>query len=124
MSYIIKPSKDGKYIVLKHWGELTSALAMERNLEAHALGAELGITRYLVDGTEARNVDSVTNTYKFAYEDMKIPPGIDQNARIAMLVSPDDHTHDFVETVTRNAGQNVTLFRDRELAIQHLLRGT
>jgi len=124
MSYTIKPSEDGKYIVLKHWGELTSALAMERNLEAHALGAELGITRYLVDGTESRNVDTVTKTYKFAYEDIKIPPGINQNARIAMLVSPEDHSHDFVETVTRNAGQDVTLFRDREKAIDHLLKGT
>lgn len=124
MSYVIYPSEDRKYIVLKHWGEINSELAMERNLEAHALAAELGITRHLVDVTDARNVDSVTKTYKFAYEDMRLPPGIDKNAYIAMLVSPKDHSHDFVETVTRNAGQNVTLFRDRELAIKHLLKGT
>ena len=121
MSYSIEPSEEGKYIILKHWGELTSVLAMERNLEAHALGAELGISRYLVDGTESRNVDTVTKTYKFAYEDMKIPPGINQNARIAMLVSPDDHSHDFVETVARNSGLNMNLFRDMDAAVQHLL---
>lgn len=124
MSYTIKPSEDGKYIVLKHWGEINSEIALTRNLEAHALGAELGITRYLVDGTEAENVDTVLKNYKFAYKEMKIPSSINQNARVAMLVSPEDQSHDFVETVLINAGLNVTLFRDRELAIQHLLKGT
>jgi hypothetical protein len=121
---MITPSEDGKYIILKHYGEINSELAMKRNLEAHALGAKLGITRHLVDVTEARNVDSPMNTYKFAYEDMRIPPGINLNASVAVLVSPEDHSHDFVETVTRNAGQNVTLFRDRESAIKYLLKGT
>jgi uncharacterized cupredoxin-like copper-binding protein len=124
MSYTITPSEEGKYIILKHYGEINSELAMERNLEAHALAAKLGITRHLVDVTEAKNVDSVTKTYKFAYEDMTMPPGINKFACVAVLVSPEDHSHDFVETATQNAGQNVTLFRDRESAIKHLLKGT
>lgn len=122
MSYSIKPSEDGKYIILKHWGNINRELATQRNLEAHALGAKLGIARHLVDLTEAQHVDTVMNTYEFAYEDMQFLPGINKNARVAILVSSDDHSHDFVETVTRNAGQNVTLFRDREAAIQHLLK--
>ena len=122
MSYTIKPSEDRQYIVLKHWGEINGELAMKRILETRRLGAKLGITRHFVDLTEAMNVDSVTKTYKYAYKDMKTPPGINQNVRVAMLVNPEDHSHDFVETVLRNSGQNVTLFRDRELAIQHLLK--
>ena len=122
MSYSVKPSEDGKYIILKHWGEIDRKLTTQRNLEAHALGAELGITRHLVDLTEAKHVDTVINTYEFAYKDMRLLPGINKDARVAVLVSPEDHSHDFVETVTRNAGQNVTLFRDRDAAIQHLLK--
>jgi hypothetical protein len=122
MPYSIKPSEDGKYIILKHWGKINRELTTQRNLEAHALAAKQGITRHLVDLTEAKHVDTVINTYEFAYEDMHALPGIDKNARVAVLVSPEDHSHDFVETVTRNAGQNVTLFRDREAAIQHLLK--
>jgi len=118
---MIKVSDDGKYVILKHWGEINSEITTQRNLEAHALGMKLGITRHLVDVTEATHVDSATNTYKFAYEDMRLLPGINKKARVAVLVSPDDHSHDFVETVTRNAGQNVTLFRNREAAIKHLL---
>lgn len=124
MSYEIYLSEDGKYIVAKHWGELTSEIVMQRTLEAHALGDELGITCHLMDVTEAVNVDSVTKTYRFAYEEMRALPGINLDARVAVLVSPEDHSHDFVETVTRNAGQDVRLFRDRALAIQHLLEGT
>ena len=121
MSYSIKPSEDGKYIILKHWGEINRELTTQRNLEAHLLAAELGITRHLVDLTEAVHVDTITHTYEFAYKDMRFLPGINKFACVAVLVSPDDHSHDFVATVARNAGQNVTLFRDRETAIQHLL---
>lgn len=81
------------------------------------------MNRYLVDVTESRNVDSDSNNYKFAYEDILINPGIDRNAHVALLVDPRDHSHDFFETVARNAGLDVTLFRDRELARRHLLNG-
>jgi len=122
MSYKINLSEGGKYIVTKHWGEITSDIVIERTLEAHALGDELAITRHLMDVTEARNVDSATKTYKFAYDVMRGIPGINATARVAVLVSPEDHSHDFAETVTRNAGQDVTIFRDRGSAIAHLLK--
>jgi hypothetical protein len=121
MSYKIYLSEDGKYVVTKHWGELTSELVLKRTLEAHRFGDELGVTRHLMDVTEATNIDSVTKTYKFAYNDVREFPEFNFNVRVAVLVSPGDHTHDFAETVTRNAGQDVTLFRDRALAVKHLL---
>jgi len=122
MSYEINLSEDGKYIITKHWGEITSDLVIQRTLKAHALGKKLGITRHLMDVTEARNIDSILETYEFAYKDIGDVSGINMRVRVAVLVSPEDHSHDFVETVTRNAGQDITLFRDRELAIKHLLK--
>ena len=124
MSYEIYPSENRKYIVLKHYGEMNSEFGMNRVMEAHKLGAEMGITRYLVDLTEAKNIDPAYKSFKYAYDDMTTPSGIDRKARVALLVDPEDHSHDFVETVLRNAGHNVTLFRDRELAIKHLLKET
>ncbi len=120
-SYTISLSDDESYIILKILGKQTAELAMKQNLEAHAFGDELGIGRYLVDATEAVNVDSTLENYSFAYTDMQTPTGINKAAIVALLVSPDDHSHDFIETVSRNAGLNVTIFRDRELAIHHLL---
>ena len=122
MLYTIEPSNDGKYIVLKVVGDYTRQIALKNNLEAHATGKELGVNQYLVDMTESRNVETVTENYNFAYKDMINTPGIDQKARVAILVSPGDRSHDFVETVTKNVGLNVKLFTERELAIQHLLK--
>lgn len=112
----IEPSDDGQFIILTVVGEMNGQVAMEQNVAAHALGRELGINRYLTDLRQARNTDSVINNYEFAYEDMT-DPAIDRTAVVAILVSPDDHSHDFVETVTRNAGLNVTLFRDWDKAV-------
>lgn len=121
MRYTIGVSEDNRYIVITVKGEITRKDAVEQNLEAHALGKKLGINRYLVDVTEARNTDSVQNNYDFAYTDMHHIEGIDKLARVAAIVSPGDHSHDFIETVSRNAGFNLTIFSDPEEAKQHLL---
>lgn len=53
---------------------------------------------------------------------MKAEPVIIATARVAAVVSPEDHSHDFFETSARNNGMDFTLFRNREHAIRHLLR--
>jgi hypothetical protein len=114
-------SEGGRYIVQKVVGEMTRQAAMKYNLQAHAKGRELGINRYLVDLTEARNTETGLGNYEFAYRDMKETPGIDRRAKVAVLVAPGDHSHDFIETLARNTGLDVTLFTDREEAIAHLV---
>ncbi|MDY0020055.1 MAG: hypothetical protein RBT47_08645 [Anaerolineae bacterium] len=121
MAYSITPSDDGKYIIMKVTGNFNRQLAMQYNLESHTLGKSLGINRYLVDLTEARNLNTTVEDYEFAYKDMKTPE-IDRTAIVAVMVSPGDHSHDFIETVARNAGLNTRLFTDRDLAIRHLLQ--
>jgi hypothetical protein len=76
-----------------------------------------------VDATEARNVETAVANYQFAYQDMAQTPGLDPDAIAAFVVSPEDHSHDFIETVLRNSGQSATLFRDRKQAIRFLLEG-
>ena len=123
MSYTITPADDGSYIFIKVKGEITRKTAMQQNLEAHALGRRLKIRRYLVDATEARNVEPAFQNYEFAYTDMQKSEGVDRSARVAALVHPEDHSHDFIETVTRNAGFQFRIFTDLELAKQYLKRG-
>jgi hypothetical protein len=124
MEYSITPSEDGSYIVIKVEGNITRKEAMQQNREAHALGKQLGINRYLVDVTEARNVEPPIENYEFAYNDMHRDEKLDITARIAALVDPDDHSHDFVETVSRNAGFDMRLFRDRDEALRYLQADT
>ena len=123
MRYLITPSEDRAYILIETRGDMTRLLAIQQNIEAHQLGKELGINRYLSDLTESTNVDSVVNDYEFAYADMQTEPAIDRYARVAMLVRPDDHSHDFIEVLAKNSGLNVRLFRDREQAIEYLVKG-
>jgi hypothetical protein len=95
---------------------------MGYNLEAHAMGKPLGIRNYLVDLTESQNTDTVSNNFTFANEDMR-GSGIDRAARAALLVQPSDRSHDFVVLAAQNAGINMSLFTDRDLAERYLKGG-
>lgn len=115
-------SPDGKYIIQKIVGEINTKMALEFDREAHALGRRLGINRYLTDATECRNVASVIENYYFAYKDISLTFNLYRSARVALLVDPEDRSHDFVETACRNAGFDVTIFRDWAEAIRYLVK--
>jgi hypothetical protein len=117
------PSADKTHVVVKAFGSYTCERSMEDTLAAHALGEKLGLDRYLVDLEECRNTDSIVANYEFAKKNMMEEPGFNKRAIVALLVSPDDHSHDFVETVSRNAGLSVRIFRDRNSAEEYLLKG-
>ncbi|MFO7584917.1 MAG: hypothetical protein R6W69_09315 [Anaerolineales bacterium] len=114
-------SSDGKYIIHKIVGEIDARIASELNHDLVEMGRRYNINRYLTDLTECRNVDSLVDNYNYAYRDLPADPVIDPSARVALLVSPEDHSHDFVEVTCRNAGFDVTLFRERDAAVRHLL---
>lgn len=116
----ISLSDDSSYIILEVTGEITRESIMPHNIKAHELGREKGIKKYLVDCTNARNVESVLNNYQFAYHDVKHTDGFDTTAIVAAVVAQDDHSHDFIETAARNNGLNFTIFRDKQKAIEFL----
>lgn len=120
MSYQVYVADDHSYVILEMSGEIKRNNAMEYILAAHKIGKELGIHKYLVDAIKARNVETTLGNYEFSYEDMTRNPEIDPKAIVVDVVSPDDHSHDFVETVLRNVGLDFTLFRDKEQALEYL----
>ncbi len=115
MHYTVQPSVDGTFVIVKVVGEVTTALAREYSAVATEKSREWNIRNFMIDAREARNVESTLTNYEYAYEDM---PKQDLNAaaRVALLVAPEDHSHDFIEVVTRNAGFNVRLFRNEAQA--------
>ncbi|MCL4836864.1 MAG: hypothetical protein KJ058_02720 [Thermoanaerobaculia bacterium] len=120
MPTVIHLSDDGTYVELVRRGEISRQSVLAENLQAHALGRAHGVRSYLVDHTEARSVDSLVDQYDFAYHDMREAEGLDQGARIAVLITAGDRSHDFIETVCRNAGFDVQLFTDRAAAVRFL----
>ncbi len=121
MSYVISPSEDGKYIVVTVQGEISRVSVRQQHIDTFALARSLNVFRILVDVVDAPNTDTIADQYDFAYKDMRQVDPIERSARIAILAAPDDHSHDFIETVGRNSGLNMKLFRDRTQAIAHLL---
>lgn len=120
MEYSIRPSENRDFILLTLVGDFTAKSMMTCIVETHILGQRLRVHRYLVDSLEARNVDSVLGNYTFAYVDMKITEGIDPQAVVAVVARPEDHSHDFVETVASNAGMTMKVFNDRAAAEEFL----
>ena len=120
MDYEIRVSDDGTYVILKIIGP-TGRHRFAQVVEAHVLGASLGLRRYLVDLTEATNTESPLESYDLAYHDFPEDDRIDRFARVAALVSPGDHSHDFLVTVFRNAGSIIETFEDLESARRYLL---
>lgn len=120
MEYSITPDETGTYIVLKVIGPLNRQAAMHVILEAHEVGKKLGISRFLSDLTESQNLRSIVDDYELAYQEQPNNPNINRFARIAVLVAPEDHSHDFLVMAGMNAGIITKLFRDRGEAITYL----
>jgi hypothetical protein len=120
MEYVIEISENKGYIIIKASGEVDPNIAMKYTEEAHILAKENGIDNFLVDLTAATNKLHVIENYEFAYDKVAPNPVINKLAKIALLVSPNDHSHDFIETVLINTGVLVRLFRNKEMALDYL----
>ncbi len=123
MNYEIKVSDSGKYIVVIVNSDMTRAIAEQVGKEAIHLSKKKNINLFLYDLRNSVNKESVNSNYIFAKQDInRIEP--DYANKIAMLTSPNDKSHNFVETVLRNAGHNVLMFTDKEKALEWLLEET
>jgi hypothetical protein len=120
MPHTIRISDDSAYVILEQSGKVTRKHQLQCNIEAHKVGKEYQIRKYLVNLIQARNVESNIENYQFTYEDIRSADEFDRTAVVALLVDPDDHSHDFFETLAQNSGLNVTLFRDKAKAIEFL----
>ena len=120
MSYQITVSEDRAYVRVSVHGPVTIPMARKYTEESAALGARLGIRSFLFDVRGAPNVETPLPIYRFAYEELPAFP-LDPGASSAILASPGDESHDFVEVSLKNAGFDVRLFRDEESAVGWLL---
>ncbi len=123
MEINITVSEDEKYVIIVGKGEIKSGDPtglLQPLIEAHKLAKKLGIRNILVDVTEARNELGAFENYEIVRHRIAEEPAVDRYLRVALLVAPDDHSHDFTETLARNAGFNFTLYRDRAQALASL----
>ena len=119
MDYSIKLSDDGKYVVTTVYSPVTAELENEFSSDSLKMCFKTAVYKILVDVSRVRNTASNIDNYLLAYENLaKIKNS--KNVRLAVLVKPGDHSHDFIETVVTNAGHTCRLFSDKDNAIEWL----
>ncbi len=119
MGYTIEVSESRKFLRVRPDRPITAELARQWAPELQELGRRHGIQRYLFDARSLPNVSSVTQNYTFAYKDADTLK-LQRDVRSAILVSPDDASHNFVEIPMDNAGYSVRIFTDECAAVKWL----
>ena len=119
MEYSISPESMGQYVTIRIKGDFRISDAMQIMTEAFDAGEELGIRQYLLDVTEAVHSWPLGQDYTFIHH-LRNQGKFDRVARTAVLVALEDNSHDFIITVSMNAGLNIRLFRDKEQALAFL----
>jgi hypothetical protein len=119
MSYEISLSEDQSYICIRLDENITGDLQKAFAAESIALAQEHGISNFFADLRGISNNSPVIDQYQLSYKDLDLLH-LDKSSRIAALVSSGDSSHNFIETVMRNAGYNFQLFTDEQQAIDWL----
>jgi hypothetical protein len=119
MSHTIHIAGSGKYLVVVIKGPFKVDQACQFSVAARDMSRTSGIKRFLFDVRAARNTSNIIENYEFAYEHTNRMQ-LERNVHSAILVDPNDSSHDFVEITMRNAGFYVKLFRDEQAAINWL----
>ncbi len=119
MKYHVNFPNGKGYVLAKITGFVEISSLLNCLIEAHAMARQRKVNCCLMDLTDARNLLTTLENYHFAYTDMN-HPGIDRRLHIAMLVNPDDHSHDFLETLARNNGRDMTIFTSLAAAERYL----
>jgi len=120
MNYSIKVSEEGDCILVDVNGNIDGKIALQFTTESYKLGKESGITKYFVDLRNSRNIQKLGDKYHFVNQNLIKVPEINKGAKVSCIVNPDDHSHDFIETLMRNSGFNFTIFREINEALDHL----
>lgn len=119
MSYEITLAANGKYLCVRVTGIINREIALQYGREARRLALQHSIEGYLIDVREAVNTGTLGANFQYAYKDLE-DMGYSRHWRRAILVKEGDNSHDFIETVCRNAGYIVRLFTREDEAINWL----
>ncbi len=118
MDYTTQLGANGKYIETKMHNPVTKELALKSQADANELAAQHNLERFLVD---VRNISTQTGTLGDVMVAKELPQtGLSVSSRIAILASPHDDQHDFIETTAQNRGVILRVFKKEDAAVAWL----
>jgi hypothetical protein len=115
MKYEVRLADRGTYVMVRpsettNWQDIVEHLS-----EATKISSTHNLRSFLIDVRGVESGFSTLEHYQIAhYEGRKL--GFEAGSRIAVLVSPGDHSRDFVKTVVQNAGYSCELFDEESAA--------
>jgi hypothetical protein len=119
MQYKLNMMEGRPWIYVRVYDPMTKALALDVLKDAARQAAKQGVCNLLIDARGTPSVKTTVEDYDIAYYRLQ-ELGFTRDSKSAILVDPDDKTHDFFETCTMNAGYNWRIFSDADLASQWL----
>jgi hypothetical protein len=119
MSYTLSIPDGKRYVLVTASGAFSRDLAIEVAINVTRLARANNLHRALFDMRASRNIEPTTMNYYYAHADLT-DLRVNRDTRVAILVAPDDHSHDFAERAMREAGYDVALFRDEAAALTWL----
>ena len=111
MDFDLTLAPDRTYAVLTNFNDVTHASAIERQRAMQAFATAHGVSRFLIDTRKKRFVGGALDLYTFARDTLP-KERFDRAWKVALVTSPDDKSHDFLETVSLNVGYQVMVFKD------------
>ena len=119
ISYELNVMEDRSWMYVRVYDPVTRVLALDLLKDAVEQAKKHGAYNFLID---ARGVPSMKSTIEdYDIVNYRLPElGFERRSKGAVIVDPDDRSHDFFETCTINAGYNWRIFTDADLASQWL----
>ena len=126
MEHEISLSDSGRHVRIRMLKPITRMLSQQCGQDVADMANQLTkgeLHGFLFDVRGVQNVSGVISNYMTVHKDLARFP-IFRSVRSAILVDPADNTHDFLETVGRNAGYGFRIFRKDREAIAWLEKST
>ena len=120
MDFELSLAPDGDHAIMTNYADVI-ALAVERQRAMQAFSDEHEVTRFLIDTRGKQFVGGPIDLYTFVRSTLPAE-GYDRRWRVGLVTSPDDHSQDFLETVSQNAGYEVMVFKSYQTAQDWLCR--
>lgn len=112
-------SEDGTYIIQKMEAAVTNEVALQRASAANEFANEHGVFLLLSDVRGVPYTGTPFTHYEFAYMMKSVVPTACA-LRVAVVASPDDDSHDFLEIAAQTAHYDLKVFKDYEEAVRWL----
>lgn len=115
MDFELCLSPDGSHAIMNNYADVTHASAIVRQRAMQAFSDEHKVTRFLIDTRGKQWLGGPIELYTFVRTTLPAE-NYNRQWRVALVTSPEDNSHDFLETLSANVGYHVMVFKSFEKA--------